>query len=148
MEMRLASLSLVAALVGSFGTIALAEEFQVKMLNKGEAGTMVFEPAFVQGQVGDTVRFIPVDKGHNAETVKGMIPDGVEPMIGKADEEIVLTLTQDGVWGIRCKPHYGLGMVALIVAGDPVNLEAAKAAKNPGKAKKVFDELFEKIGAN
>jgi pseudoazurin len=146
--MKLATLTLAATVAGALGTAALAEEFEVKMLNRGEAGAMVFEPTFVQAQVGDTVRFVPTDKGHNAETVKGMIPDGVEPMIGKTNEEVVLTLTQDGVWGIRCKPHYGMGMVALIVAGDPVNLDAAKAAKNPGKTQKVFDELFAKADVN
>ena len=37
-----------------------------------------------------------------------------------------------------------MGMVALIVVGKPVNLEQAKTAKQPGKAKKVMAELLEK----
>jgi pseudoazurin len=143
--MKLATLTFASALAALVGQAALAAEIEVKMLNKGAEGAMVFEPAFVKAQVGDTVHFVAADKGHNAETVPGMLPDGATPLAGKISEDVTLTLDRDGVWGIRCKPHYGLGMVALIVAGDPVNLEAAKAAKNPGKAKKHFDELFEEL---
>ena len=126
-------------------SFANAAEFEVKMLNKGAKGAMVFEPDFIKAAVGDTVKFVVVDKGHDAQSVKGMLPDGVEPFKGKVNEEIVLTLTQEGVYGVKCLPHYGMGMVALIVAGSPVNLEAAKAVKNPGKAKTVFAALFEQV---
>ena len=37
---------------------------------------MVFEPALVKVAPGDTVKFVATDKGHNAETIKGMLPDG------------------------------------------------------------------------
>jgi hypothetical protein len=58
-----------------------------------------------------------------------------------------VTLTEDGVYGIRCTPHYGVGMVALIVVGIPDNIEEAKAVvvKTPAKSRKVFDELFLQI---
>jgi len=36
-----------------------------------------------------------------------------------------------------------MGMVALIIVGTAVNDEEAKTIKHPGKAKKVFAELFE-----
>jgi len=96
----------------------------------------------IRAKIGDTVRFVAVDKGHNAETVPGMLPDGAESLAGKPNEEIILTLDAEGVYGIRCKPHYGLGMVALIIAGEPVNLQAAEKVKAPGKAGKLFKELF------
>jgi pseudoazurin len=51
-------------------------------------------------------------------------------------------MTQEGVYGVKCAPHYGMGMVALIVVGKPVNLDAAEAVKQTGKAKTVFAELF------
>ena len=44
------------------------------MLNKGAEGAMVFEPALVKVAPGDTVKFVATDKGHNAETIKGMLP--------------------------------------------------------------------------
>ena len=57
-------------------TAGLAETFEIQMLNKGETGRMVFEPAYLAVAPGDTVTFVPASKGHNAETIKGMIPDG------------------------------------------------------------------------
>lgn len=143
--MKLATFTFAAALAGLIGHAAMAEQFEVKMLNKGEKGTMVFEPDLVRAQVGDTVKFIATDKGHDAQSIKGMLPEGVEAFEGKINEEIVVTLTEEGVYGVRCKPHYGLGMVMLIVAGEPVNLDEAKKAKNPKKAAALFEELFEEI---
>jgi pseudoazurin len=124
---------------------AQAADHQVQMLNKGEKGAMVFQPAFIKAAPGDTVTFIPVDKGHDAESIKGMIPDGAEPFKGKMNEQITVKLEKEGVYGVKCTPHYGMGMVALIAVGEPVNLEQAKAIKHPGKAKKVFGELLEEV---
>jgi pseudoazurin len=121
---------------------ANAAEHEVRMLNKGERGAMVFEPEFVRAEPGDTVRFVPTDKGHNVEIIKGMLPDGAEPFKGKFNEEIVVTLDQEGVYGVKCAPHYAMGMVALIQVGRPANVEAAKAVKHSGKAKAVFADLF------
>ena len=43
-----------------------AAEHQVKMLNNGKDGTMVFEPGFLKAEKGDTVKFIKTDASHNA----------------------------------------------------------------------------------
>lgn len=109
---------------------------------------MVFQPAFVQAAPGDTVKFVPTDKTHDAQSIKGMIPDSAEPFKGKMNEEITVTLTQEGVYGVKCAPHYGMGMVALIAVGKPVNLDAATAVKHSGKAKKVFADLLSQVPAN
>ncbi|MEX0955171.1 MAG: pseudoazurin [Rhizobiaceae bacterium] len=140
MNKLLAALALGVAL--ALAGTANAEEHQVLMLNKGEKGAMVFEPDFIRAAPGDTVRFVPTDKGHNAETIKGMLPDGVEAFKGKFNEEIVVTVDQEGVYGIKCAPHYAMGMVALIEVGDAPNVEEAEAVKHPGKAKTAFAELF------
>ncbi|TPK42254.1 pseudoazurin [Mesorhizobium sp. B2-5-4] len=137
-------LPLVAAAVAllALAGAASAEEHVVQMLNKGEKGAMVFQPAFVRAVPGDTVKFVPTDKTHNAEIIKGMLPDGADAFKGKPSEEITVTLTKEGVYGVKCAPHYGMGMVALIAVGKPVNLEAAEAVKQAGKAKTVFADLF------
>ena len=135
---------LAGALMALAATGANAAEVEVKMLNKGAAGAMVFEPALVKIAPGDTMKFVPTDKSHNAETVPEMLPAGAEPFIGKLNEQVDVTFKQNGVYGIKCKPHYGMGMVALIVVGEPTNLEAAAAAKHPGKAKQVFADLVAK----
>ncbi|TIO29414.1 pseudoazurin [Mesorhizobium sp.] len=144
---RIVAMLAFGAAVAFAGT-ASAAEFEVRMLNKGEKGAMVFEPDFVKASPGDTIRFVPTDKGHNAETVKGMIPHGAEPFKSKFGEEITVTLDAEGVYGVKCTPHYGMGMVALIEVGNPVNLDEAKAAKQSGKAKAVFAELFGQAVAN
>ena len=124
---------------------AQAAEVEVKMLNKGAEGVMVFEPALVKIAPGDTVRFVAADKGHNAESIDGMLPEGGQTFVGKINEELAITFEKPGVYGYKCKPHYGMGMVGLVVVGDPTNLDAAKEAKHPGKAKQAFANLFDKL---
>ncbi|TIV43623.1 MAG: pseudoazurin, partial [Mesorhizobium sp.] len=92
--------------------------------------------------------FVPTDKTHDAQSIKGMVPDGAEPFKGKMNEEVTVTLTQEGVYGVKCAPHYGMGMVALIAVGKPVNLDTATAVKHSGKAKKVFADLLSHVSAN
>ncbi|TIS55546.1 MAG: pseudoazurin [Mesorhizobium sp.] len=142
------SIAIAAALAASvLAGAAQAADHQVQMLNKGEKGVMVFQPDFVQAALGDTVTFVPTDKGHDAESIKGMIPDGAEPFKGKPGEQITVTLDKEGVYGVKCTPHYGMGMVALIVVGKPVNLAQAAAVKQSGKAKKAFEALLAEVPA-
>jgi pseudoazurin len=133
------------ALAGTLAGTASAAEQRVQMLNKGDRGAMVFQPALVRAAPGDTIRFVPTDKSHSAETIKGMIPDGGAEFKGKVNQEVTVTLDKEGVYGVKCPPHYGMGMVALIVVGQPVNLEQAQAVKQTGKAKAVFAELFAEV---
>lgn len=139
---------LIAAILTATAGGACAAEHQVKMLNKGEKGAMVFEPALIKAAPGDTVTFVPTDKSHNAEAVKDMVPDGTDMFKGKLSEPITVKVSAEGVYGVKCTPHYGMGMVALIVAGNPANLEKAVAVKHPGKAKKAFEELFAQVKAD
>jgi pseudoazurin len=126
---------------------AHAADHQVQLLNKSEHGVMVFEPNYIEAAPGDTVTFVPTDKGHDAASIDGMIPDGAQPFKGEISKPITVTVDKEGVYGVKCVPHYGMGMVALIVVGKPVNLEQAKAVKQPGKAKKVFADLLAKVPA-
>lgn len=135
-----------AALLAFAATPALAANFDVKMLNKGADGAMVFEPALIKVAPGDTVTFQPTDKGHNAEIIAKMLPDGAEPFKGKMGQPTVVTFTAPGAYGVKCGPHFAMGMVALVVVGDaPANLEAAKTAKAPKKVQERFAPLFEQI---
>ncbi len=135
--------ALVAAL--GFAGAAGAAEVEVKMLNKGTDGVMVFEPALVKINPGDTVKFLASDKGHNVETVDAMVPEGGQKFVGKINEELAITFDKPGVYGYKCKPHYGMGMVGMIVVGEPTNADQAKAATHPGKAKQAFVTLFDKL---
>ncbi|KQY16695.1 pseudoazurin [Rhizobium sp. Root73] len=129
-----------AAILVAMAVPGFAADFEVHMLNKGDSGAMVFEPAFIKVSPGDTVTFIPTDKGHNAETVKDMIPQGAAPFKSKINETFKATFDQAGDYVIKCTPHFGMGMVALIVVGDnPTNLEAVKSGKMPKKARERLD---------
>src|SRR3546814_10516439 len=77
---------LVATMTVAALVTAQAGEIEVKMLTRGETGMMVFEPALAQIEPGDTVRFVPVAPGPNAESIKGMFPEGAEPFKGGIGE--------------------------------------------------------------
>jgi pseudoazurin len=145
MKYRIAIAAALAALMSAGA--AEAADHQVQMLNKGEKGAMVFQPDLVVAVPGDTVTFVPTDKGHDAASIDGMIPDGAQPFKGEIGKPLTVTLDKEGIYGVKCVPHYGMGMVALVVVGKPTNLEQAEAIKQPGKAKKVFQELFAEVPA-
>lgn len=54
----------------AFASSAVAAEIEVKMLDKGAEGLMVFEPALLKIEPGDTVKFVAASKGHNVESVR------------------------------------------------------------------------------
>jgi pseudoazurin len=145
MKMRALLIGACAALL--LAGAAGAAEIEVKMLDKGTEGVMVFEPALVKIEPGDTVTFIAASKGHNAESIKGMLPPDATPFLGKVNQDVAVTFEQPGVYGIKCLPHYGMGMVALVVVGTPANQDEAKTVAHPGKARQVFAALFGKLTA-
>lgn len=134
--MKRVALSLVVA--ATLAGPAFAKDINVQMKTSGKDGMMVFEPAFVKAQPGDTIHFLPTNPSHNAETIPTMLPDGVAPSSGQMNKEFTLTVTKPGIYGIKCKPHYAMGMVAAVQVGNgpSPNLAAAKAAKLPGLAAK------------
>ena len=137
------------ALAALMGGAAFAETFEVQMLNKGADGErMVFEPAFIQAQPGDTIKFIATDKGHNAEVNTGMLPDGAEAFKGKINEEIEVTLDTEGVYGVICKPHFAMGMVMIIAIGDADVPDDFFEGRVPPKAKERFDALLANLATN
>jgi pseudoazurin len=124
-----------------------AAEHEVKMLNRGTAGgTMVFEPAFLQIAPGDTVRFVPTDRGHDVKTIEGMLPEGAAALDSGMSQELVVTFETEGVYGYKCVPHQAMGMVGLVVVGDPAaNLDAARAVTHRGRATQTFADLFAQL---
>ena len=128
---------------------AWAADHEVRMLNKGPEGQpMQFDPAFLKIAPGDSVTFVATDKGHNSETILGMIPETAETWKGKMNEEIKVTFDVEGIYGIKCMPHFGMGMVGLIQVGDSTeNLDVAQTAKLPGKAKTRMAELMAQVAS-
>ncbi|WDR03137.1 pseudoazurin [Devosia algicola] len=147
--MRTAIKTAIIAL--GFAGLALAPtyaaDFEIKMLNKGAAGAMVFEPAFVKIQPGDTVNFVVVDKGHDVESIKGMLPEGVEAFKSKISQPFSMTFDVPGAYGFKCTPHFAMGMIGMVFVGDELaNLDAAKAVKVPRKPQERFDAIYAEAG--
>ena len=132
-----------AAAAIALASPAAAADHVVKMLNKGKAGAMVFEPSLVKVKPGDTVTFVPTDKSHNAESINAMMPAGAAPFKGKMNQPKKVTFSKPGLYGYKCLPHYGMGMVGVVIVGNASsNLAAAQKVSHPGKAKQVFGGLL------
>jgi pseudoazurin len=142
MSLRFAGVALLGVVMGIGMGAASAAEHVVKMVNdNGKGDVMAFEPSFIAAAPGDTVKFVVVDPGHNAETMPEIWPEGAKPFRGDFSKDVVLTVETEGVYGVKCLPHYGMGMMALIVAGKPVNEDQVKAFKPPAPAAKRFEAI-------
>lgn len=141
--MKFLTVVLATALIAIPALPAMAANVDVQLLNKGDAGAMTFQPDLVRVGVGDTVTFQPTDKGHNVDVVANMLPAGAQPFKGDTSKPLSETFAVPGVYVVKCDPHYGMGMVAVIVVGgDLSNLDAVKAGKNPKLAQQRLDTIF------
>lgn len=139
--MKMFAAAAIAITLMGIGDVHAAEH-EIRMLNKGAKGAMVFEPDFIRAAPGDTIRFVPTDKTHNAESIKGMLPEGAEVFRSKVNEDFAVTLSKEGVYGVKCTPHYTMGMVMLVVVGKPANLDEAREVRHPGLARGRFEALL------
>ena len=118
-----------------------AANFEVKMLNQGASGVMVFEPAFLKINTGDTVTFLATDAAHNSASIPGMLPDGASSWNGELSRDIAVTFDVPGVYGYQCTPHSMMAMVGVIQVGDNnANLESVKAAAENFKSTFVMNQ--------
>ena len=105
---------------------AVAEEHVVKMLNSGKDGMMVFEPAVLSVNVGDSVKFEATDMAHNSASVQGMIPAGANPWMGRMSKDISVKFDTEGVYVYECTPHKMMAMVGVIKVGSSNNIDDIK----------------------
>ena len=110
--------------LATFSASTFAANYEVKMLDNGKDGGMVFEPGFLKAEVGDTVTFKPTNKGHWVQSKA--VPEGAEKFLSKEDEEFTLTLNKEGVYVYVCPPHRIMNMSGIIQVGNAVNKEAAQ----------------------
>ena len=137
---RLANLVVMgcAAAILAMGSSVMAKTITVHMKDNGKEGMMVFEPSFVKAAKGDSIHFVPDNGSHNAESIANFLPAGATPIKGQMGKDVVLTASVPGLYGIKCMPHYSMGMVALIQVGKPTSdqIAAGKAIKVPPLAVK------------
>jgi len=123
MNIKQLSAGLALAVCASF---ANAAEHTVMMKNSSADGSMVFEPAVLHVEVGDTVHFEPTEPGHNSESISNLIPAGATGWKGGMMKKVSVTLDKEGVYVYKCRPHEIMAMVGVVVAGKPTNLEEIK----------------------
>jgi pseudoazurin len=143
----LLALAAAAVSLGAAALPASAREIVVHMKNQGAEGAMVFEPSFVKAALGDVIRFMPTNPAHNAETISTMLPAGAAAMKGGMNKEVSMTVTVPGLYGIKCMPHFSMGMVALVQVGrvSPTDLAAARAVRLPPLAARRMTAMLAKV---
>ena len=115
--------------------------FEVKMLNQGQDGVMVFEPSLLKINVGDTVTFKATDAAHNSASIPGMIPNGAGSWNGDLSKDISVTFDVPGVYGYQCTPHAMMAMVGVIQVDNNIeNLDVVKIAASSFKTTFVMNQ--------
>ena len=139
--------TLAAVLLAIGMSTAHAEDITIDMLNKRDDGAkMVYSQDIATIDVGDTITWLPTQKGHNVEFIAG--PDGWEaPKKSKLGKKYAYTFDTPGVYLYQCTPHKSMGMIAIVVVGDLTQegVDAIRDAKVKGKSKKKLKELLAEL---
>ena len=125
---------------------AFSKEVVIEMLNKRDDGEkMVFSEDITKVDVGDTIKWVPTNKGHNVEFVAG--PEGFAlPKKSGLNKEVSITFDKPGVYLYICTPHKVMGMIAMVVVGGDVsNKDAIAKVKMIGRGKKKLSSLVEQL---
>ena len=128
----------------SISFYSYAETIEIDMLNKLEKEKMVYSIKVAKVDIGDTIIWKSVDKGHNVEFVE--MPNGVEKFKSKISKDAEYKFEIPGIYLYVCTPHKSMGMIGFVVVGDDLsNLDKIKKAKMGGKSKKIFKELLKEL---
>ena len=131
-------------IVMGISTQALAADVAIEMLNKDADGNkMVFSEEIVRIGIGDTVTWVPTNKGHNVEMVSS--PNNMK-FKSKNNKETSITFEQADIYYYWCTPHKGMGMIGLVLVGeDKSNFDQVLNAKALGKSKKKLKRLLKEL---
>jgi pseudoazurin len=132
------------------GNLALAADTTIEMRNKIGKESMVYSKKIIKINLGDTVFWKSVDKGHNVEFIKKKgVPKGVKKFKSKVSKNTQYTFKIPGIYAYWCTPHKNMGMIGFIIVGDNLdNLESIKKIKYRGKSKRISKRLIKKIVAS
>ena len=115
--------------------LSQGSEHTVKMLNSGDGGQMIFEPAVLKVSLGDTIHFKATDMAHNSASMEGMIPEGAKKWAGAMNQDISVALDTEGVYVYQCDPHVMMAMIGVIQVGEASNLDKIKESVAITKSK-------------
>ena len=127
---------LVALLLIGLASEAWAEDLFIDM-----TADDAFSVRVAHIEVGQTITWLPIAKGHNVDFAKG--PSGVElPPKSKLSKEVSVEFIETGVYLYWCKPHKDTGMLGLIVVGNDLsNLSEIAAVKISRQSDSVLQAL-------
>ena len=133
---ELGSAAPVAAMSTAVEKVALSEgsEHTVQMLNSGEGGNMIFEPAVIKVSKGDTIHFKAVDMSHNSASIDALMPPGASTWAGAMNQDISVTLDVEGVYVYQCDPHAMMAMIGVVQVGEAVNIDEVRGAADQYKS--------------
>ena len=92
--------------------------------------------------VGDTIEWLPTNKGHNVEFLAG---PNIDSLAEKSDIDVShsVTFTFPGIYLYQCTPHGNMGMLGLIVVGNNFNnLDKIEEVELSNVAKSVLQRLI------
>ena len=117
---------------------AMAEVIQIEFT---QFDTFSIEAANIG--VGDTVEWLPKNKGHNVEFLAG--PDMADlPPKSNMNEFHSVRFEKQGVYLYGCTPHLNMGMLGLIVVGNDLhNIDEIGNTNLPNVAKSVLMSLIQ-----
>ena len=96
----------------------------------------------VRINIGDTIEWLPKNKGHNVEFLIGPKMNSL-PIKSKIDERHSVVFTIPGVYLYGCTPHANMGMLGLIIVGNDFhNIEKLKEIDLPRVATSVLKRLI------
>ena len=138
---------LIIGLTSFFMTFtSFSKEVVLEMLNKRDDGQkMVFSEDIVKIDVGDTIKWVATNKGHNVEFIAG--PDGASlPPKSGLNKDVSVTFEKAGVYLYICTPHKVMGMIGLVIVGnDTSNKDAIAGTKMIGRGKKKLASMIGSI---
>ena len=116
---------------------AVAEVIQIEFT---QFDTYSIEVANID--VGDTVEWLPKNKGHNVEFIAGPDMNDLPPKSNMNEFHSVL-FEKQGVYLYGCTPHLNMGMLGLIVVGNDLhNINEIGNTDLPNVAKSVLMSLI------
>ena len=138
---------LIISLITFFITLnSFSKEVVLEMLNKRDDGEkMVFSEDVVKVDVGDTIKWVATNKGHNVEFIAG--PDGANlPPKSGLNKDVSMTFEKPGVYLYICTPHKVMGMIGIVIVGDDIsNKDAIAKTKMIGRGKKKLASIMGQI---
>ena len=121
----------------------LAKTIQIEFT---ENDSYSIEVAYID--VGDTIEWLPKNKGHNVEFLAGPDMDSL-PNKSKINEFHSILFKTPGVYLYGCSPHLNMGMLGLIVVdNDFHNLEDVNKVELSYVANSVVDRLIKIAKSN